>query len=177
MCTINSHKIIIASQCSQQTTVKISYHLDMYNIICKNDKLARSILVKIVNPIKSIKQQILYFSQLHPSAIILYKNLHGNMLFIFIPIIFLRKHHLLIDKQKDPIINQVYCKFVIFSSQSMSTKVLQNWNHNFITFLAQVAHFTRLQTFKKYLSSYILFTFKYKRNITFHIFIKTTLQE
>ena len=102
MCTVNSHKITVASKCSQQTTVNVSYHLDMYNIPLKNDKLARFIFVKIVKPIEIVKQQILYFSQLHPSAIILYKNLHGNMLHIFIPISFLKKHHLLIDKQKDP---------------------------------------------------------------------------
>ena len=52
MCTINSQKIIVASKCSQKTTVKISYHLTMYNILNKNDKLAKSILVKIVNPIE-----------------------------------------------------------------------------------------------------------------------------
>ena len=34
----------------------------------------------------------------------------------------------------------------------------QNWNHIFITFLAQVMYFTRLKTFKKHLSSFILFS-------------------
>ena len=52
MCTINSHNIIVASNCSQQATIKISYHLNMYNILYKNDKLAKSVLVKIVNPIE-----------------------------------------------------------------------------------------------------------------------------
>ena len=32
--------------------MKISYDLDMYNIPYKNNKLARPILVKIVNPIE-----------------------------------------------------------------------------------------------------------------------------
>ena len=52
MCIINSYKVTVASKCSHQTTVKISYYLDMYNILCKNDKLARVILAKIVNPIE-----------------------------------------------------------------------------------------------------------------------------
>ena len=56
MCTINSQKITVASKCSQQTAVKISYHLNMHNILYKNDKLARSILVKIVNPIKKFQR-------------------------------------------------------------------------------------------------------------------------
>ena len=34
----------------------------------------------------------------------------------------------------------------------MSTQDQQNWNHNFITFLAQVMNFTRLKQFK---STYI----------------------
>ena len=54
----------------------------------------------------------------------------------------------------------------------MSTQNQQNWNHHFIHFLAQVIHFTRLQTCKKHLSSYILFTLKNTRNSAFHIFIK-----
>ena len=102
MCTINSHKITVASQCSQQTTVKISYHWDMYIILYKNDKLARFILVKIVNPIEKCQTTDFIFSQLHPITIALYKNLHGNRLLIFILVNFLRKHHLLKDKQKDP---------------------------------------------------------------------------
>ena len=32
--------------------MKISYQLDMYDILCENDKLASVILVKIVNPIE-----------------------------------------------------------------------------------------------------------------------------
>ena len=54
----------------------------------------------------------------------------------------------------------------------MSSQDQQNWNHNFITFLAQVIHFTRLQIFKKHLSSYILFTLKPTRNSAFNIFYK-----
>ena len=52
MCSINSQKTTVASKCSQQTTIKISYHLNMYNILYKNDNLVRFILVKIVNPIE-----------------------------------------------------------------------------------------------------------------------------
>ena len=52
MCTINSHKITVVSKSSQKTTVKILYHLNMYNILYKNDKLARPIFMKIVNPIE-----------------------------------------------------------------------------------------------------------------------------
>ena len=35
-----------------KTTVKVSCHFTMYNILYKNDKLAIPILVKIVNPIE-----------------------------------------------------------------------------------------------------------------------------
>ena len=52
MCTINSQKITVAFKFSQQTTIKISCHLTMYNILYKNDKLEMPILVKIVNPIE-----------------------------------------------------------------------------------------------------------------------------
>ena len=104
MCTINPQKITVAFKYSQQNTVKISYHLNMYNILYKNDKLARSVLVEIVNPIEKCQTtDYIFFSQLHISAILLYKNLHSNMLHIFIPIIFLKKCHLLMDKQKDHI--------------------------------------------------------------------------
>ena len=50
MCIINSQKITVGSECYQKTTVKVSCHLTMYNILYKNDKLAMPILVKIVNP-------------------------------------------------------------------------------------------------------------------------------
>ena len=104
MFTINSYTITVASQCSQQATVKISYHLHMYRILYKNDKLARSILVKIVNHIEKCQTtDYIYFSQLHISAILLYKNFHSNMLHIFISTNFLRNYHLLINKQKDHI--------------------------------------------------------------------------
>ena len=59
----------------------------------------------------------------------------------------------------------------------MLTQDQQNWNHIFITFLAQVMHFTRLKTFKKHLFSSILFSQKNTRNSAFHIFINTTLHE
>ena len=52
MYIINSQKITVGSECYQKTTVKVSCHLTMYNILYKNDKLARSILEKIVNPIE-----------------------------------------------------------------------------------------------------------------------------
>ena len=98
----NSQKITMSSKCSQQTTVEISYHWNMYNILYKNDNLARFNLVKIVKPIEKCQTTDFIFflasSQCHNTV----QNLHGNMLLIFFPIIFLRKHHLLIDKQKDP---------------------------------------------------------------------------
>ena len=52
MCIINSQKITVASKCYQKTTVKVSCHFNMYNILYKNDKLEMPILVKIVNPIE-----------------------------------------------------------------------------------------------------------------------------
>ena len=136
MCTITSQTFTVASKCSQQTTIKISYHLNMYNILYKNDKLARSILMKIVNLQKSVKQQIIYFSQLHPSAILLYKILHGHTLLIFILRIFLRKYHLLIDKQKDHISIKFTASLLFFLARAC-LKNQQNWNHYFIIFLAQ----------------------------------------
>ena len=62
----------------------------MYNILYKNDKLAGPILVKIVNPIEKCQTIDYIFFQLPISVILLYKNLHINMLHIFIPTIFLR---------------------------------------------------------------------------------------
>ena len=55
MCTINSQKSTVASKCYEETTVEISNHLNMYTILYKNDKLARFILVKIVNPIEKFE--------------------------------------------------------------------------------------------------------------------------
>ena len=52
MCIINSQKIIVAYKFPQYTTVKVSYHFNMYNLLYKNDKPARSILAKIVNHIE-----------------------------------------------------------------------------------------------------------------------------
>ena len=52
MCIINSHKFTVPYQCYQKTTVKVSCHLTKYNILYKNDKLARPILMEIVNPIE-----------------------------------------------------------------------------------------------------------------------------
>ena len=52
MCIINSQNITVASKYYQQTTVKVSCHVIMYNILYKNDKLEMPILVKIVNPIE-----------------------------------------------------------------------------------------------------------------------------
>ena len=52
MCIINSQKITLTSKCYHKTTVKVSYHFNMYNLLYKNDKPARSILAKIVNPIE-----------------------------------------------------------------------------------------------------------------------------
>ena len=98
MCTINSHKITVDSKCSQQTTVKFSSHITMCNILYKNDKLARPILVKIVNPIENCQTTDYIYFYLPISAIILYKNLHGHMLLILVSANFLRKYHLLIDK-------------------------------------------------------------------------------
>ena len=73
--------------------------------------------------LKSVKQQIIYFSQLHISAILLYKNLHNNMLHIFIPIIFLRKYHLLIDNQKDPTPNKFTASLLFFLARAYQYKI------------------------------------------------------
>jgi len=54
----------------------------------------------------------------------------------------------------------------------MSTQNQQNWNHHFMSLLAQDIYFTRLLTFKKHLFKYNLITMKNTRNCTFHIFIK-----
>ena len=122
MCTINSHKITVASQCSQQTIVQSSYHLHMYNILCKNNKLASPILVKIVNPIEKCQTTDYMFFQLHISDILMYKNLHSNMLHIFMPIIFLRKFYLLIDKQKDHISIKFTTSLIFFVARACQHK-------------------------------------------------------
>ena len=114
MCTINSQKITVAYKCSQQTTVTVSYHFNMHNILYKNDKLARPILVKIVNPIEKCQTTDYIFSQLHTSAILPYKIFHINVLHIFIITIFLRKYHLLIDKQKDHISIKFTASLIFF---------------------------------------------------------------
>ena len=122
MCTINSHKIKVASQCSQQSTMKFSYHLHMYNILYKNDKLARVISAKIVNPIE--KRQtidsifLLASYQCHTTI----QNLHSNMLHIFIPIFFLRKCHLLIDRQKDHISIKFTATLIFFLARACQHK-------------------------------------------------------
>ena len=122
MYTINSQKITVASKCSQQTTVKISYHLNMYNILYKNDRQSRSILMKIDNPIEKCQTTDYVFSQLYISAILLYKIFHSNMLHIFIPIIFLKKCHLLIDKQKDHISIQFTASLIFFIARACQHK-------------------------------------------------------
>ena len=60
MCAINSTKIRVASKCSQYPTVQISCHLNTYGILYKNDKLARFILVKIVNPKEKVSNNRFY---------------------------------------------------------------------------------------------------------------------
>ena len=92
--------------------------------------------------LKSVKQHISYFSQLPKNPLTLYKNLHGNMLLIFILMNFLRKHHLLKDKQEDltPI---KFTASLVFFVASMSIQTQQNLNHNFCTYQAQVMHFSR----------------------------------
>ena len=67
----------------------------------------------------------MYFYQLHSSAILLYKNLHGHMLLIFIPIIFLRKHHLLIDKQKDHISIKFTASLLFFLGRECQHKIIK----------------------------------------------------
>ena len=170
MCIVNSQKITVWSKCSQQATVKISYHLNMYNILYKNDKLARFILVKIVNPIEKCQTTDYIFFQLHASAIILYKNLHGNMLLIFFPINFLRKHHLLIDKQKDHILIKFTASLLFFLSRECQHKTskigitilspiqlklcnLQDRNH--IKAVIQL-HFILLEKYQKQCISYFI---------------------
>ena len=65
---------------------------------------------------------MIYFSQLHISVILLYKNFHSNMLHIFIPIIFLRKCHLLIDKQKDHNSNKFTASLLFFLARACQHK-------------------------------------------------------
>ena len=45
-CTRNTDKITVSYLCSQKSTVQISYHLDKYSHLYKNDKLYRLILAK-----------------------------------------------------------------------------------------------------------------------------------
>ena len=116
--------------------------------------------------VKSVKQQISYFSYFHPSIIILCKNLHDHMLCIFTPFIFTTNQQLFKIKQEDHIPSMLTIGLVFFM-QRMSTQDQQNWNHIFITFLAQVMHFTRLKTFKKHLSSSILFSHKIPETVHF----------
>ena len=122
MCTINSHKITVTSQCSQQATVKISYHLDMYNILCKNDKLARSILVKIVIPIEKCQTTDYIFFLASYQCQTTVQKFNSNILHIFIPIFFLIKCHLLIDKQKDHISIKFTVRLIFFLARACQHK-------------------------------------------------------
>ena len=171
MCTINSQKIIVASKCTQQTTVKISYHLNMYNVLYKNDKLARPILVKIVNPIEKCQTIDFIFFQLHPSAIILYKNFHGNMLLIFIPTNFLRKHHLLIDKQKDPTSISLLQFYYFFQLEHVNTR-LAKLESQFYHLPSSSYVIYKIETILKALILLNLILQKNTLNSRFHIFIK-----
>ena len=54
----------------------------------------------------------------------------------------------------------------------MSTQDQKNWNHNLITFLAQVMHFTRLKTFKKHLSSSFYSPRKYQKQCISYFYQK-----
>ena len=53
--------------------------------------------------VKSVKQQISYFSYFHPSTITLCKNLHDHKLCTFTPFIFTRNQQLIKVKQEDHI--------------------------------------------------------------------------
>ena len=55
----------------------------------------------------------------------------------------------------------------------MSTQNQQNWNHNFMSFLAQDIYFTRLLAFKKHLSKYILNHHEKYQKIYISYFYKT----
>ena len=137
MCTINSHKLTVDSQCSQQTTVKSSYHLDMYNILCKNDKLALPILVKIVNPIEKC-QTIDYISfqasyQCHTTV----QKFTYQYVTYFYPYKFSLENTIYYQINRKTLLQLNLQQVHYFPSQSMSIQNQQNWNHNFIIFLAQ----------------------------------------
>ena len=122
--------------------------------------------------LKSVKQQISYFSQLPKKTLTLYKNLHGNMLLIFILMNFLRKHHLLNDKQKDPTPIKFTTSPTFFLTRAIQHKIkkigltILSLSQLKLYILQDCKHA------KKHLSSYILFTLKNTRNSAFHIFIK-----
>ena len=121
MCTINSHNITVASKCHQQTNVKFSSHLTMYNILNKNDKLPRPILVKIVNPIEKC-QTIDYIFFLASSQCHTTIQKFAWQYVISIPIFFLRKYHLLIDKQKDPTLIKFIASLLFFLARACQHK-------------------------------------------------------
>ena len=59
----------------------------------------------------------------------------------------------------------------------MSTQNQQNWNHNFMSFLAQDIQFTSLLTLKKHLFKYILITKKISETVHFIFLQNTTLHK
>ena len=148
MCIVNSQKITVASKCFQQANVKISYHQDMCSISTKITSQQGLKQHKQEILLKCFKQQNSYFSQLHPSAIILCKNLHGNMLLIFIPIIFLRKHHLLIDKQKDPTQSSLLQVYYFFQLEHVNTRSTKLESH-FYRFPSSSYAFYKIETILK----------------------------
>ena len=122
MCIINSQKITVAYKCYQQTTVKVSCHFTKYNILYKNNKLARSILVKIVNHTEKCQTTDYIFFlasyQCHTNK----QKFAQQYVTYFIPIFFLRKCHLLIDKQKDHISIKFTASLIFFLARACQHK-------------------------------------------------------
>ena len=152
--------------------MQISCQLDKYSPLYKNDKLLRFILAKIVQPIENCQATNFIFLLASLKLINTLQKFAWQYDTYFYPYEFPQKTSFIKRQIERSYSNQVYCKFCIFPSQSMSIQTQQNLNHKFFTYQAQVMQFSRQKSFKKHLISSILFTQKITRNCALHIFIK-----
>ena len=84
---------------------------------------------KQLSLVKSIKQQILYFSYFHPSIRTLCKNLRNHMLYIFTPFIFSRNYQLFKIKQEDHIPCMLTIGLVFFQLEHVNTRSAKLESH------------------------------------------------
>ena len=127
----------------QNSVVQISYELDKYSHLYKNDKLHRLILAKIVQSSEKCQTTDFIFFLTFILAPYHCVKICMVITYVFLPHLFSLETSNYLGLNRKTIFQICLLQVQYFSQHSMSTQDQQNQNHNFITFLAQVIHFTR----------------------------------